>query len=134
MQARDENRHSGQAGISLVQAIFILVVFSALGTFMVSQFMVQSRTASLTQQGVRAYAAAQSGIEWGLHRAVNASTCNPGQAFDVQGFQVSVNCTSSTYQEGAQNHTLYSIRSKAEYGSYPSPDYVSREISVQVIE
>lgn len=127
-------RASTQSGIGLVQAIFILVVFSLLGVFMVSQFRVQSQTTSLTQQGIRAYYAAQSGLEWGLHRALVDSSCQAETHFQVGLFQVSVNCTQGAYQEGSQNMTLYSVSSLAEYGHYGQVDHVSRRIETRAVD
>ncbi len=127
-------RASRQSGIGLVQAIFILVVFSALGVFMVSQFRVQNKTTSLAQQGIRAYYAAQSGLEWGLRRALVDSSCQAGTQFQVGLFQVSVNCTQGAYQEGGQNVTLYSVSSLAEFGHYGQVDHVSRRIETRAID
>ena len=55
-------------GFAIVTAIFILVVLAALGAFIVSISTNQQIGTALDIQGVRAYQAAKSGIEWGIYQ------------------------------------------------------------------
>jgi len=55
-------------GFAIVTAIFILVVLAALGAFIVSISTNQQIGAALDIQGVRAYQAAKSGVEWGIYQ------------------------------------------------------------------
>jgi len=55
-------------GFAIVSAIFILVVLAALGAFIVSISTSQQTGAALDIQGVRAYQAARSGVEWGIYQ------------------------------------------------------------------
>ncbi len=57
-----------QAGSSLVIAIFILVVMAALGASMVNMLRSNEQTYAYEVLGARAYAAAQSGIQWQLQQ------------------------------------------------------------------
>ena len=64
-------------GVAIVAAIFILVVLSALGAFIVSISTTQQVGSALDVQGVRAYQGARAGLEWGLYQAQAAGNC-PG--------------------------------------------------------
>ena len=55
-------------GFAIVTAIFILVVLAALGAFIVSISTNQQIGTALDIQGVRAYQAAKSGVEWGNYQ------------------------------------------------------------------
>jgi MSHA biogenesis protein MshP len=119
-----------QAGFTLVQAIFVLVVLAFLGVAMLRLSGVQSYTSLFALQGARAYQAARSGLEWGAARAAAGSSCNG--SFDVDGFAVTVTCSSSAYAEGSMTTTVYKLNATAEFGSYDSPDYVSRRVEMKV--
>ena len=124
-----------QRGVALVVAIFLLVVLAALGVYMVTMSGVQSRTPVLGLQGARAYQAARSGAEWGIYGAENGS-CNANTPFTVGNFKVTVNCTqepsSGKYHEGNLAYHVFKISALAEYGTYGSMDYVSRQVEVRV--
>lgn len=122
-----------QGGFALVGAIFLLVVLAALGTFMVTMGGVQSRTTLLALQGVRAYHAARSGIEWGVYEDIAGGACSSG-TFAVGSFTVTVSCSEDSYTEGTSSYKVYRIVSLAEYGSYGSLDYVSRRIEAKVTD
>ncbi|NCO53262.1 MAG: pilus assembly protein MshP [Deltaproteobacteria bacterium] len=120
-----------QAGFTLVQAIFILVVLSLLGVAMMRLSGVQSATSVFALQGARAYQAARSGLEWGAARAAAGHGCNGSMAID--NFDVTVSCGTQTYTEGSIGpYDVYSITAAASYGSYGSPDYVSRRAEMKV--
>lgn len=120
-----------QRGFALVGAIFILVVLSALGAFMLTMTGIQSGTALFSVQGARAYQAARSGIEWGIYQVVNTG-CSNG-SFTVEGFAVNLTCVDiNTYTEGSDTYHVYKLTSKAELGSYGSAGYVSRTLTAQV--
>jgi len=63
-------------GFAIVTAIFILVVLAALGAFIVSISTNQQIGTALDIQGVRAYQAAKSGVEWGLYQVESVSAYN----------------------------------------------------------
>jgi MSHA biogenesis protein MshP len=63
-------------GFAIVSAIFILVVLAALGAFIVSVSTSQQIGSALDIQGVRAYQAARSGVEWGMYQVQAAPPYN----------------------------------------------------------
>ena len=121
---------TGQQGFTLVQAIFIVVVLALLGAAMVRLLGVQTATSTLAVQQARAYAAARSGLEWGATRAVAGASCSDSMTIDT--FQVTVSCGSQAVEEGTGSYIVYSISSHARFGSYGSPDYVSRTTEMKI--
>lgn len=55
-------------GFAVVSAMFILVVLAALGAFILNISTNQQIGSALDLQGVRAYQAARSGLEWGMYQ------------------------------------------------------------------
>ncbi len=129
-------------GFTLVQVIFIIVVLGLLGGIMVKMFGVQSRTTTLSHQGIRAYYAAKSALEWGTNKTLSSSNgdCFSNDTYSSQdffnstiNFQITMNCTNETYTEGDENCTWYRLRAKAEYGDPGDLDYVSRTLTLQLV-
>lgn len=54
-------------GFSILSALFLLVVLSALGAVLVTVSTTQHTSSALDVEGVRAYQAARAGLEWGLY-------------------------------------------------------------------
>lgn len=120
-----------EAGFTLVQAVFILLVLGLLGMVMVRLIGVQSATGVMALQGARVYHAARSGLEWGAARAVAGQSC--AGSMIIENIGVNVTCTSESYTEGSVGpYSIYRIQSVAEYGNYGSVDYVSRRVEMKV--
>ena len=64
-----------QRGVSIISAIFMLLLFAALAAYMVSLSSSANITSAQDVQGARAYQAAQAGLEWGLLQVLD-----PGNA------------------------------------------------------
>ena len=64
-----------QTGSALVLAIFVLTVMMLLGTVLVRSLTQQTQQTGLETYGIRAWAAAQSGIDFGLANALNMGNC-----------------------------------------------------------
>ena len=120
-----------EAGFTLVQAVFVLVVLSLLGVAMMRLSAVQSSTGVFAIQGARAYQAARSGLEWGAARASTGDSCDG--TMTVNGFVVAVNCSSEQFTEGPIGpYDVYRISATATFGNYGSPDFVSRQAEIKV--
>lgn len=132
------------AGFSLVSAVFLLVVVSAAGAFMVRVSGVQRTTTTFALMGPKAYHAARSGIEWNLHRALNVpGSCPVGTTTTttfslaeggLAGFRVSVSCEAEPHVEGATTQTLYRFTALAEWGAFGDRDYVSRRLEARITD
>jgi MSHA biogenesis protein MshP len=131
-----------QKGFSIIMAIFILIVLSLLGSYMVKLSGIQHATAVSTIQGARAYYAARAGIEWGIAQLLNNNSCIAGSTLAINNFTVSVNCSDQgiIYNEGDLNSNgladddfyIYKIKSTARYGMFTSRDYVYRHLEITV--
>lgn len=129
-----------QAGFSLVMAVFILVVLSMLGGYMVKLSGVQHATSTYVIQGARAYQSAKSGVSWGVARisaggvCSNITSASPMNFSDINGFLVTLSCSSQAFSEGGDNFDVYKITALSEFGAYNSADYVSRTVEVSIVK
>lgn len=131
-------RPSSQHGFTLVIAVFLLVVLSLASSMMINLSGVQRRTSVFALLGERAYYAARSGVQWGIHQAL-ASGCPATTTLNLSegglnGFDVTVSCTSSSHTEGSTTTTTYVIDAVSEYGSYGDQDYVKRSMQSVVTD
>ena len=121
----------------MVSAIFLLVVLTALGAFMVTFSTVQHTTSAQDMLGVQAAQAARAGIEWGSYQVLTpvaapgaaACTINPlALAGNLTGFTVTVTCsTFGPFMENGNSITIYNITSTASMGTAGSSTYVERQ-------
>jgi MSHA biogenesis protein MshP len=144
-----------EAGMSLVMAIFLLVVLFLLGTFIYSLGSVQQTELALDLRGSRAYHAARSGLEYAAYQATAAvpvcvgagaqvNVALPPANFD-EFSTVTLVCTSTAHTEGTgpgSVKTLYLLVANAcsQPGANgfcpnnaPGPNYVERELQLSVI-
>lgn len=121
-----------QRGISLVPALFLLIVLAVLGTAAVRLTAVQQQTVVLAMQSARAFSAARSAAEWAAYQALNNSSCTSATLTFTEnglaGFSANTSCTSTSHVEGPTTVTVYVIEAFAFAGAYGTPDYVSRRI------
>lgn len=138
-----------QRGFSLVTAIFLLVVLSALGAMMLTFFSAQQQSSALDVMGTRAYQAARAGIEWGAFHVIQSSVADGGAyaaaclggtnspALALGGtlapFNVVVACQAMAYSEASATVTVYQLTSTAKSGGQPgNSDYVERVVDATV--
>ena len=132
-----------QRGMSIVVALFVVVVVASLAAFAVTVGGAQRRTQSASLQAARATAAARTGIHWALYRARTSSWCStPGQQHTskvqtialtegaLRGFNVRVTCDGYEHTEGS-NYYSFDIGATSSYGAYGSVDFASRYLSAR---
>ncbi len=127
-----------QAGVSLVSAVFLIVVLASLAAVAVRMTTVQQQTVSLNLRAAQALHAARSGVGWAAHRALNGGWCgtqtlNLSEA-GAAGFDVTVSCTQSVHAEAGASISVFTVVALAEAGVYGGPDYVSRRIETKVTD
>ncbi len=123
--------------MTLVPALFLLIVVAALATFAVRVSSSQEQTTSLDLLSDRAIAAANSGAEWAAYEALNNQPCNTTLALGeaaLQGFQVTVTCSTPplNHTEGVVTYKTIEIDALAQWGAFGATDYVSRSIHKRV--
>ena len=132
------------AGFSIVTALFLVVVLSALAVAMMTLTTAQQTSSALDLLGARAYEAARSGVEYGLYQQQINGSCVASRSFAPRGtlasFTVTVQCTvNPTPGMGASMNrtTVTAIAcNQPAAGACPnaaptSADYVQRTVTVQ---
>ncbi|MBA3997431.1 MAG: hypothetical protein C0466_09710 [Candidatus Accumulibacter sp.] len=110
-----------QRGVSIISAIFMLLLFAALAGLMASLMSTANVTSAQDIQGARAYQAAQAGVEWGLFQLdpEGAGTAMPScvsgtlPAAAIPEFTVAVSCSKSDYNEAGRSISIYLITATA---------------------
>lgn len=134
-------------GVSIVTAIFLLVVLSGLGVAIVTFNTAQQQAAAVDLVGTRAYEAARAGIEYGLYQQQIGKTCasaNFAAPGTLAPMMVSVTCvqTSTAMSAGAQPLVQMRITATACNqpaagvcpNNAPGVDYVQRVVQVEVVQ
>lgn len=139
-------------GFSLVSAIFLLVILSALGVFMLYISTMQQTTSTQDLQGSKAYQAAKAGLEWGAYQIMtpeNSISPSPVIApylcpismvmpvFDgaLKNFVVTVECSlppAAVFTEGGNTIRVYQLISTARFGVKPAANFVERSITATI--
>jgi MSHA biogenesis protein MshP len=146
-------RRNNQAGISLVTAIFLLVVLAALGAIVVTVSGLQHTSSARDVMGSKAYQAARAGIEWGAYKVLQQASpgvCPAATAIampagtDLTGLTVNVACARTTADEGARAAAggnpleFYLITATAcnqppcPNTTNPGPAYVERQLQATI--
>lgn len=139
-----------QTGFGAIAAIAILVILASLAAAIVKFGFVEQVSSAQDVLTARATSAARAGNEWGLYQALKggwAACAGIVQTLDLTadtGFQVTVTCNSTSYNEGesapgtARTVRVYSIDAVAcntplaaepkcpNNGAAASPTYVER--------
>ena len=105
---------------------------------MITMFRVQSQTTTLSHQGIRAYYAAKSAMEWGTNQTLSDNNCtdiNSAASWEIGNFDVNVNCTNQTYRVGSKTVNWFRLNATANssYANKESPDFVQRKLTMQIV-
>lgn len=85
-----------QRGVSLIAAVFLLVLIAGLLAAMVRVVVVQQASSGLDMLGIQAYQAARSGLDWGIYQQLRVQPLVPPVAPPpVLGLQPPVDCFAS---------------------------------------
>ncbi len=124
------NTRPRQRGFSLIGTLFVLVVVSLLGAYMVQIGSAQHLQVAMSAQGLRAQYAAHSGLEWLAHRLRRDAACPVLAApLAIEGFSVRiVRCEAWPVTEGALHYTVYDVTVTAERNAFGHVDHVSRTL------
>ncbi len=147
MSATSRNQRAKPVcGFSMLSAIFLIVVLALLGAAMAKFSILQHTSSTLDFQGVRAYQAAQGGIEWGMYRILDPDSlpsailpsCWVGSATitlveDLAPFTVTVSCVASTdTDEDGQDVKVYKLTASSSLGNAGTTNYVERQVEAVV--
>jgi MSHA biogenesis protein MshP len=143
-----KSKFKNQLGVSLITAIFLIVVLASLGAMMSAFFAAQQQSSALDVLGSRAYQASRAGIEWGSYQVLQntaagfALACRGGPlnanipqlGGTLAGFNVNVGCTYASVLENGVTVGIYRLVSLASSTGMVAgnPDYVERQISATI--
>jgi len=120
-----------QRGVSIVAAVFLITVLALLATAAVQ--LVATGQQSLSQEitSVKAYFAAQTGLQWGMYQAVY-TTPSSAQTITLSNSgltntTIAVTFTSRTIDGNA----YYQINSLGNYSTSASPEYSARRLRMR---
>jgi len=118
-------------GFILITVLFLISVIAVMAVTMSSTSSVQNFTTLYSLEQARGFAAAKSGLEYGIQRATippGAGVCtNSGITFPGINFTVTISCTSvSGINEAGNMSEVYEISSRAETGTFGNVGYVVR--------
>jgi len=121
-------------GFALVSAIFLLVVLALLAVVAIRAGSAQQQTVTAELLQARALAAANSGIEWAAYEALHGANCAASTSLSLtegalNGFGVTVTCTSASFTNGTGTNHAFLLQSSASSGVYGKPGYVHRVVS-----
>lgn len=140
-------------GVSLITAIFLVVVLAGLAAGMLRLLSSQQVALGLDATGVRADQAARSGLEWGLFQQLrvpaNQVTCFPNSSFALprggalSAFTVTVSCVvphaaGNTVGNTTNRFTITAVacNQPTAGGACPNPsanaDYVQRKVQAEL--
>ncbi len=136
-------RAARQRGMSLVMALFVIVVLGMFSVFAVRIGASGDQDIGATLLQERVLAAARSGIEYGAYRALVAGNCGVSGALvnfpsvtltqgALNGFTVAVSCRGWQHTHKAGFYWTYDIDATAQKGTYGAVDYVRRKVSKTV--
>jgi MSHA biogenesis protein MshP len=138
---------AAQGGFAIIGALFLMLVLTALGGYMLTFSSTQQLTAAQDIKGSRAYWAARGGLEWGMGHVIRqpiataacpaASTTLPsGSRVFEGGFTVVLTCTMLPFTEGlpiAKSKKLFFFTSVASNGGLPGDvGFIERSLSGSV--
>jgi MSHA biogenesis protein MshP len=134
-------------GVSIVTAIFLLVVLSGIGAAIVTFATAQQQASALDLLGTRAYEAARTGIEYGLFQQQRGTAAQCAASFTAPGtlsqMTVSVTCVQAppaVMADGTTTLTQTTITATACNqpvngacpNAAPGVDYVQRVVRVVI--
>lgn len=138
-------RRPRSRGISLITAIFLIVVLAGLAAAMVRLLSSQQASLGIDAAGVQADQAARSGLEWGLYQQLRLAACDPVSTFampssgKLAGFTVTVTCVPGSNAVGNTTNrwTITSVACNRPDGdgcpnASDDPDYVQRRVRAEL--
>ena len=122
-------------GFALMMAIFLIVTLASIGAYLLTVSTGQAEAVAQDEQGMHAYQAARSGIEWGAYRVLRDAACPGATNLPMPGgFFAEVTCAQTGLErEGDLDVTIFLVTStgcNATPCGTPGPRYVERQLAL----
>lgn len=123
-----------QSGVSIVTAIFLIVVLSLMGAGMVSLLTTSQQSISQEYTSAKSYMAGRSCLQWGMYQAIyataNGSYTNNFNNTNFNLFNTRCNTTEINIIDN-DGLRFFNIESAAEFGNLQTPEYSQRTLRLQ---
>lgn len=123
-----------QSGVSIVTAIFLVVILALMGAGMVSLLTTSQQSISQEISSTKTYMAGRSCLQWGMYQAIydadpwlnnsNIITFNNGNLINTQ-------CSITINVINSDGLTFFDINATASFGSEADPEFSQREMRLQ---
>ncbi|MFK5915317.1 MAG: hypothetical protein QM484_13180 [Woeseiaceae bacterium] len=122
-----------QSGVSIVTAIFLVVVLALMGAGMVSLLSTSQQSISQEITSAKTYMAGRSCLQWGMYQAVyNATTGTHTNTFNnVNSSLFNSQCSTTIDTITADSLIFYNITAIANFGAVTDPEYSQRTMRLQ---
>ena len=120
-----------QAGFSAMIALVLITLLGLVGVYMSTQGTVGQLSTVLSFNGMQAWFAARSGADWGALQALNSS-CAASTSFTIDGYSVTVTCSSTAVTEAPDTYNIYTINASAVRGANGDLTRISRSVRLFV--
>jgi MSHA biogenesis protein MshP len=143
-ESRATTRLARQRGISIIAAIFLLLLMAALAAFMANIISATHINAAADVGGTRAYLAARAGVEWGMFQldpnaqSAGVPKCSSASTTltTIPGHSVKVDCVAypldgTVYTEGSRTLRIFLITATATAQGVKAPG-IERQVVVTI--
>ncbi len=131
-----------QKAFMLVTAVILMAVLGSALMYLTKMTARGQASSLYAYHAVKTYYAAQSGLEWGIYKALHKELCSDPN-LDVgyaqpelanPDFLISVECRSHDYIEGPLTRTIMTVTATAEYTSQRGAATEGSELADKVIK
>ena len=122
-----------QKGVSIVTAIFLIIVLALMGAGMVSLLSTSQQSISQEITSAKAYMAGRSCLQWGMYQAVYPSTVGTytNTFTDNTTGLFNTNCTTVISSITNDGLTFFNLNATASYSNNTSPEFSQRVMRLQ---
>ena len=122
-----------QKGVSIVTAIFLIVVLALMGTGMVSLLSTSQQSISQEITSAKTYMAGRSCLQWGMYQAVYTATAgsHTNTFNNANSSLFNTQCTTDITSLTADGLTFFNITATANFGVVTDPEYSQRTMRLQ---
>lgn len=122
-----------QTGVSIVTAIFLVVVLALMGAGMVSILTTSKQSISQEYTSAKAYMAAHTCLQWGMYQTVFAT---PNGSYttnftDPNSSLFKTSCSTTINNTTADGLTFFNINTTANFGGTTDPEFSQRQMRLQ---
>ena len=123
-----------QSGVSIVTAIFLVVILALMGTGMVSILTTSQQSISQEITSAKAYMAGRSCLQWGMYQAVYDAdpwTNDPHALnFNNSGL-INIRCATTFEIINNDGLRFFNITTTANFGNVNDPEFSQRTMRLQ---